>query len=45
MCDTLAVVTLTEAPEADLVEVVETDGTSDGVEEDRIGDGGGDDIG
>ena len=45
MCDALVVVALAEIPEADLVEVVETYGTGDGVDEDCIGNGGGDDVG
>jgi hypothetical protein len=40
----LAVVAFAEIPEADLVEVVEADRAGDGVDEDSVRDGGGDDV-
>jgi hypothetical protein len=38
-------VTFAKVPEADLVEVVQPDGLGDGVDEARVGDGRGDDVG
>lgn len=38
-------VTFAKVPEADLVEVVQSDGLGDGVDEARVGNGGGDDVG
>lgn len=42
--DALAVVPLTVAPEADLVEVVQAQATGDRVQQARVGDGDGDDL-
>nr|POF16534.1 hypothetical protein CFP56_24052 [Quercus suber] len=43
--DALAIVALTEVPEADGVEVVQTKGLGETVDEHAIGEGGGDDVG
>lgn len=45
MGDAVAIVALAEAPQADLVEVVQADGTGDGVDKNGIGHGKGDNIG
>jgi hypothetical protein len=45
MRDSLVVVAFAEIPEADLVEVVQADGAGDGVDQDGVGDGGGDYVG
>jgi hypothetical protein len=42
--DSLVVITFTEVPEANLVEIVETDGAGNGIYEDRVGNAGGDDV-
>jgi hypothetical protein len=44
MGDSLVVITFTEVPEANLVEIVETDGARNGIYEDGVGNGGGDDV-
>jgi hypothetical protein len=43
--DSFAIIASTEVPEANLVEIVEADGAGDGVNEDGVGDGGGDYVG
>ncbi len=43
--DVLAVVAFAEVPEPDVVEVVQAEGTRDGVDEDGVGDGDGEDVG
>jgi hypothetical protein len=43
-CDSLIVITFTKVPEANLVEIVETDGAGSGIYEDRVGNAGGDDV-
>lgn len=45
MRDALIIVTLTEVPQADLVEIVQPDRTGDGIDQDGIGHGDGDDVG
>lgn len=45
MADATVIVTLTEIPQANLIEVMETDGSSNTVDQDGIGNGDRNDIG